>query len=155
MLKGKGHYLKCLVMLALMLGIGMLPPLGGDITPLGMQVLGIFVGLLFGWTCLDFFWVSVVALLALGLTDYTTVMQSFGAGFGSSLTLQIMFLLIIVGYLEESGLPNLITGWFLTRKILRGRPYLLFAAIFTCSAILMALGLSCGFFALGYNVWDI
>lgn len=144
MLKGKSHYLKCLVMLALMLGIGMLPPLGGDITPLGMQVLGIFVGLLFGWTCLDFFGVSVVALLALGLTDYTTVMQSFGAGFGSSLTLQIMFLLIIVGYLEESGLPNLITGWFLTRKILRGRPYLLFAAIFTCSAILMALGLSLG-----------
>lgn len=132
------------IALLFMFGFGFIPPLGGDITPLGMQVLGVFIGLLYGWCCLEFLPVSFMALLALGLTDYTTVLGAFGTGFSNSMALQILLLLLFAGYLSSSGLPTLITAWFLTRKVLKGRPYLLFGAIFICGGVLMGLGLSFG-----------
>lgn len=158
MTTSKKHWFHCFVMFALMVGIGQVPPLGGDITPLGMKILGIFVGLLYGWGFLDFFWTSMTAILALGLTEYTTIAESFSSAFSAPLTLQIIFLLTLVGYLEDSGLPTLITGWFLTRKSLDGRPYLLFAAIFVCAGILMALGLNLGavfiMWTIMYSIFD-
>ena len=56
-------------MVIITFGIGALPPFGGDITPLGMDVLGVFLGVLYGWTFLGFFWTSCFGLLALGILD--------------------------------------------------------------------------------------
>lgn len=144
MSKSVRNIINWIIMLGLMFGFGFIPPFGGDITPLGMRILGIFLGLLYGWCCMEFLPVSFIAVTALGLTDYTTVVGAFGAGFTAEMTLMILCLLIIVGYLEDSGLPTFITSWFMTRKILKGRPYLLFAMVFICIGILMALGLSLG-----------
>lgn len=45
--------IKFAIMLILTFGIGFLPPFG-DVTPLGMKVLGVFVGTIFGWIFIDF-----------------------------------------------------------------------------------------------------
>lgn len=50
--KGKMTYVHVVIMLALMLGGGLLPPFG-EITPLGMKVFGVFLGLLYGWCFID------------------------------------------------------------------------------------------------------
>lgn len=144
MSKSVRNIINWVIMLGLMFGFGFIPPFGGDITPLGMRVLGIFLGLLYGWCGMEFLPVSFIAVTALGLTDYTTVLGAFGMGFTAEMTLMILCLLIIVGYLEDSGLPKFITSWFMTRQILKGKPYLLFAMIFICIGVLMALGLSLG-----------
>mgnify|MGYP006864472826 CR=1 FL=1 len=132
------------IVLTFIFGFGFLPPICDGITPFGMQALGIFLGLIYGWCFLDFLCVSFISVLAIGLTDYTTVLGAFGKGFSDQLFLMVLLLLMIVGYLEESGLPTLITQWFMTRKILQGHPYLLFASIFICSGLLLAMGLSLG-----------
>lgn len=41
-------YIHCAIMFALMFIVSKLPPFG-DITPLGMQVLGIFAGVVYAW----------------------------------------------------------------------------------------------------------
>ena len=61
--------IKVVVMIALIICIGNMPPVG-TITPMGMRVLGAFIGTLFGWLTLDFIVGSLVGLLALGLAGY-------------------------------------------------------------------------------------
>ena len=34
------------IMIAVTFGVGLIPPIGGDITPFGMRVLGVFLGIL-------------------------------------------------------------------------------------------------------------
>ena len=46
------YYLNSLITIVIMFGFGQLPPLE-PITPLGMQFLGIFLSLLYGWTFVD------------------------------------------------------------------------------------------------------
>lgn len=60
-------YIKVFIMAVLVIGIGSLPPFG-QITPMGMKVLGIFVGCLYGWCVLDILWVSIFSLIAIGMT---------------------------------------------------------------------------------------
>ena len=63
-------YIHVAIMLALMLGGGYLPPIA-QITPIGMKVLGVFLGLVYGWCFIDLLWTSVLGFFALGLTGYT------------------------------------------------------------------------------------
>lgn len=65
-----------IIMFALMFIIGNLQPFG-TVTPMGMDILGIFVGTLYGWLFLDLLWPSLIALVALGMTGYMTVGEAF------------------------------------------------------------------------------
>lgn len=49
------YYVNSAICLALMLGFGYLPPLA-PITPLGMQILGIFLGMVYGWIFVGIPW---------------------------------------------------------------------------------------------------
>ena len=61
-------YLHVIVFFALTLGTGFLPPPG--ITEMGMNILGVFLGLLYGWSFIGFAWPSMICLVALGFTGY-------------------------------------------------------------------------------------
>lgn len=50
-----GYYAKAIVCVFIMFGFGQLPPIE-PITPLGMNVLGIFLGLLFGWSVIGLYY---------------------------------------------------------------------------------------------------
>ena len=73
------YWLNTAVTLLLMFGIGYLEP-WGSLEPLGMKVLGIFLGMLWGWTTIGFVWPSMLGLLALGLSGYQSVSAAIGAG---------------------------------------------------------------------------
>ena len=47
-----------------------IPPIG-SMTTLGMTILGIFLGALWGWITCDMIWPSVLALVMLGFSGYT------------------------------------------------------------------------------------
>ena len=103
------YYIWSAVTLALMFGFGYLPPLG-SLSHLGMQVVGIFIGLLVGWLSVGFVWPSLLAIVALGLTDYTSFTGAFKAGFGNNTTVIILLMFIFAAYLNQAGsailLPN-------------------------------------------------
>ncbi len=52
-------YIHVVIMFSLMLGVGFLPPFA-QVTPLGMKVLGVFLGLVYGWCFIDLLWTSVL-----------------------------------------------------------------------------------------------
>lgn len=102
----------------------MLPPFG-TVTPYGMQLLGIFIALIYGWTFAGLIWPSILDLIALGCTPYLTVNQVFMQGFGHPTVLFLFFLYIFCGAVDESGVTTYIGRLIITRKIAQGRPWVL------------------------------
>ncbi len=122
--KNKVSYIHVAIMFALMLGVGYLPPIA-QITPLGMKVLGVFLGLVYGWCFIDLLWTSVFGFFALGLTGYTDVLSAFVAGFTNPTTVIILVCFAFAHCLKVIGVSEAIAYWLMSRKIFLGRPWLL------------------------------
>ncbi len=75
-------YIHVVIMLSLMLGVGFLPPFA-QVTPLGMKVLGVFLGLVYGWCFIDLLWTSVLGFFALGLTGFMDTTTAVATAFGN------------------------------------------------------------------------
>ena len=60
------YYAHSLISLLIMFGCGQLTPIT-PLTPLGMNLIGIFLGVLYGWIFIDIIWPSMAGLLALML----------------------------------------------------------------------------------------
>ena len=61
--------LNYILVLFFMFGFRFLPPFGG-LNEISMQVIGVFVGVIYGWITLSIGWPSILGLVAFGLTDY-------------------------------------------------------------------------------------
>ena len=71
-----------IVIIALMFGFGFIPPFG-DVTVVGMRMLGIFLGLLYGWSTCGMFWPSLLGWVAIGLSGIASVKEIMVQGFGN------------------------------------------------------------------------
>ena len=58
------YYLHSTIGLLLIFGFGHLPPFG-TVTPVGMQVLGIFAGMIYLWSFVSVLWPSLLGIIAL------------------------------------------------------------------------------------------
>lgn len=130
------YYIHCIIFVFLTFGIGFLQPFG-EITPMGMKVLGVFVGVIYGWIFVGFVWPSILGMIALGFTGYDTVLNVFGAAFGNNIVLQCFFVFVFVATLDVSGLTDFIAKWCVSRKICAGRPWVL-TALFLVASFLVA-----------------
>lgn len=132
------YYINTLVVFLLIFGIGALPPFG-QITQLGMQILGIFVGTLYGWCTVGLVWPSIIAIIGVGLTSYCTVTESFSTGFGNEIPITIVVVYTLAAFMEESGLSGWLANWFISRKAGEGRPWMFTFLIFLAAYVLSAL----------------
>ncbi len=132
------YWINTAITIALMWGIGFLEP-WGSLSVLGMKVLGIFLGLLYGWTTIGFIWPSLMGVIALGFSGYMTTPQVLSAGFGAAQnTVVCFFLFAFAAYMDRIGLSHIIANWFISRKIAIGRPYVLALMIFIAAYVLGA-----------------
>ena len=83
------------ISLILMFGFGYLPPIGG-ITQLGMQILGIFLGMVYGWISVSIPWPSMAGLIALIQTGYMSSGDVIKASFGESNVVLMFFIFIFL-----------------------------------------------------------
>lgn len=136
--KNTAYWINTIIVFVLMFGIGMLPPFG-QITPLGMQILGVFVGTLYGWCTTSLVWPSLIAMLAIGATDYCTLTESFTTGFGNEIPITVIVVYVLAAFMEETGLSAYLANWFISRKIGEGRPWMFTFLIFLAAYVLSAL----------------
>ncbi len=153
------YWIHAIIFVLLTIGIGFIKPFG-QITEYGMDILGIFIGLIYGWTFIGFLWPSLFGLVVLGYTDFAAnVTTATAAGFGESLVWQVFFMMIFAGILSRLGITEFIGYWLLSRKILIGRPWLLVFVIFTiaflCGGIISLYGTIFMLWAICYNIFDI
>ena len=102
-------YLHFAITFALMFLFRFVPPFG-TVTPYGMAVIGIFLGLIYGWSvdADNLCWTSLMGLVALGVTDYGTAGGAIAAAFGNESVMLMLLAMFFLGMLQESQL----TQWF-------------------------------------------
>ena len=133
--KSTSYWIHSIIVLAWMIGFGLLPPIE-PLSQYGMKILGIFIGSLWGWTFVEMIWPSLFGMVVLSFTDYGNIITIFSDGFGDSVTLQVLFMLLFAAYLDMSGLNKHIAYWFISRKIAIGRPWVLSFLIFLAAYLL-------------------
>ena len=142
-------YIHVLMMFILMFGIGFLPPFG-QVTPLGMDVLGVFLGTLYGWITIDVMWPSILGMVVIGMTDATTVTGAFSTGLGNQIVIMTIVAALFAGALDACKITDLMAAWFLTRKCIKGRPWVLVSMILCAAAF---IGMFSGGLAGTFVLW--
>lgn len=132
------YYINSAITVIIMFGFGSLPPVD-PITPLGMQILGIFLGLLYGWTFVDQVWPSILGMVALSLTNYMSLKGLMAAGFGSNTVMLMWFMLIIAALVDSAGVSRFIAIFFISRKFVLGKPWIFISMFLFVTFILSAM----------------
>lgn len=131
---------------------GWLLPTGGALTEYGVRVVMIFVGAIWGWIFAGLIVPSFLAMLFLVLAGMGTAKEVVGSGFGSEIILLIIFFSIFTQWLEDIGLTKSMAKWLLSRKVLKGKPYLF---IFMLFLVTLICGSFVGIYATIFLMWGI
>lgn len=120
------YYIHAVIVLCFMLLFRFLPPFG-PLTELGMQILGIFIGCLWGWIATsNLIWPSILGWIALGVTtDYMTVNQALAAVFSNGTIILIIGLLLFAGVISSCGLTVNMSHALVNAKFAKGKPWVL------------------------------
>ena len=87
------YYVHTAICLIIMFGFGQLPPVA-PLTPLGMNLIGIFLGVLYGWVFIEIVWPSLAGLLALMLIGGMKPGLLLNKSFGDPIV-QMMFFIFV------------------------------------------------------------
>ena len=135
------HAVVTCIGLLLIFGFGSLPPIE-PITPLGMRVLGIFIGMIFLWSFTDLVWSSLLGIVAIVISGYAPLARVVHMSFGDRVPTLILFAMILFGAIQESGIITYISRWFLTRKCINGKPVMFSFIFIYATYVLSALSAS-------------
>lgn len=133
--KNTMYYVNSLITLIIMFGFGQIPA-SEPLTPLGMNLIGIFLGLLYGWVFVDIVWPSMAGLLALMLVGGMAPKVLLNSSFGDPIVVMMFFIFIFCAAIDFYGLSRFISMWFITRNFVKGKPWA-FTFVFLASIFLL------------------
>lgn len=135
--KNTKYYVTSVIGILVMLFFGKLPPLG-VMSPLGMQLLGIYLGAIFLWATTDLVWPSLLAIFLIGCTDYTSITAALSNGFGNTTVIFIWLMYMFASVIHASGISSFIAKGICSLKFARGKPWVI-TALFFMAAYVVAL----------------
>ena len=125
-------YVHYLVTAIIIIGSHFMPQMG-PITPLGMAVMGTFIGVIYGWTFLDMIWPSIFGLISLG---YAVGMQNvLTASLGSPIIALCILTFAALTVLNESKLTDVLVRVIVSNRFAKGRPWIFVLFFFLCAYI--------------------
>ncbi len=128
-----------LIMLAFrLLPIGLLP----EVTAVGLEIIGIFVGTIFLWTMIDPLVASMTSIFMIAVSAYDSCANVLSVCFGNPTVVQMLFLMIFIGCITNRKVTLYIARWIMSRKIIEGRPWM-FTLIMMIGAYVMAVFVGC------------
>ena len=148
------------IALLIMYGFRLIPA-PAPITPYGMEVLGIFIGMVYALCAptATVAWGALLGLIMLGTTDYGSVTASFSAAFGNYVILMMIITLLFVPVINDSGLCNYFFAKIMTSKLCKGNPwrivYVILIAIMLISFLINPMLLMFLAFAVLNNIYKV
>ena len=139
--KGIMGIVHIIIALFLMFVAGNIIPPIYPLTEVGMQVMGVFLGVVWSWIFIGFLWPSLLAIVALGLTDFNTMNAVIAGSFGNHVAVLLLFSMILFGSTEEVGATKYITRFFLSRKVYNGKP-IVFAFVFFFATYMLSVAVN-------------
>ncbi len=117
-----------------------LPPLE-PVTKGGMGVLGVFLAMMYLlFVAENVTWPCFMAVGLLGFTNVTSAANIIGQSWGSVMTVFVVATLLLNYAMTETGLIRRVAIWFITRKFLKGHPWMM---LFMYFLSILLLGLVC------------
>jgi len=131
-------YIHTVVCIGLMVGIGFLPTFG-SVTEAGMKVLGIFVGMMYGWIFCGYIWPSLLGMLLYSFTGLSNVNATFSAGFGHNTVVMIIMCLIFAGLIETFHIGDALATKVFGLKFFVGKPWMMIAVLILSACYISAI----------------
>lgn len=128
------YYILSAIGIIIMFGFGFLPAID-PITPLGMRVLGVFIGVIFLWSTVDLLWPSLLALFAFAFVGYSPLTTILTLSLGNDTVWICVLAMAILGVIQRAGVNDYIITFLLTRKICNGRPWTFTTMWLTATAL--------------------
>lgn len=135
--KKNTKYIHFLIVIAFMFLFRFIPTFG-TVTPYGMAVIGIFIGLIYGWSvdADNLIWTSLLALVAIGMTDFGNAGSALAAAFGNESVMLMLLGMFFLGMLQDSKVTEWLSNKLLGAKFVQGKPWVLTAFIILVPALL-------------------
>ncbi|MEF9959149.1 MAG: citrate transporter [Niameybacter sp.] len=149
----KASYVHFLIGFAIMIlfrfiPLGILP----NVTEVGLQVIGVFIGTIYLWSTINPTVASIVSISMLAISDFAPAGGVLSTCFGNPTVVQMFFLMIFMGGLTNRKLTVYIARWIMTRKLMEGRPWV-FTLVMMLGTYLMSVFI--GAFAPIFLFWPI
>lgn len=137
MKKSTSKDIPIIIALFIMFVAGHIVPTWGPVTRMGVQYLCIMIGWIYlsivtGGLLLP----SVISLAACVIPGYYTASSIVTTTLGNSITFLMIFIFIMVYIFQQTKTGEFLVRWFLSRKVVNGRPYL-FTAFFFLAVIII------------------
>lgn len=144
-------YINCAISLCIMIFFRFIPA-PEPMTELGITVVGLFLGCIYGWCTTNMIWPSLFALVLFAFTGYATTSEVWTNLIGNASVGIIFWLMLCVGLLKNTNLIEYIATWSITRKFTEGKPWLLIVCVYLC---LIVCGLALDAIAVILVFWAI
>lgn len=141
-----------IIVFLLIFGFGFIPP-PGEISELSMKVLGVFIGVLYGWITCDLGWPSLLGILGMSFTGAIPPNELLARCFGSQMIIMLFVMFMLAALFEASGLNPVIADYLLTRKYTQGRPYLIFFSFMLSGFLASCIGSSIAIFVIYLQIF--
>lgn len=135
--KSVSFWINTAITLILMAGFGFLEPFG-QITPMGMKVLGVFLGMLWGWITVELIWPSIIGMVFFAFSGYTTINGVFGSCFDANV-MQAFMCFLVAGLFDCFGVTNYLASKIMSNKMMIGKPWMIALFIFIAVAVISIL----------------
>ena len=136
--KNTSYYINSVIGVCIMLFFGYLPTFS-TVTPMGMKILGIYIGLLYLWSTVDLIWPSLLGLVVTGFSGYNSVSGLLSAGWGDGTNVYIWLICLFAYFITKSGVSNNIVRGIMSLRIAKGRPWIVSFLFFTAAYAVGAL----------------
>lgn len=133
--KTSNIYVQLIIFLALVSLGWIIPPVNG-LTAEGVKLLGILLGVIYGWTVTSESWPSFLAFFLIPLTGIVDVDSLMAISWGSDMLLFMVLIFVLIAFLEKTGTSSFVAAWLLSRKILNGHPWRFLFMMLTVAWIL-------------------
>ena len=125
----KAYYVHAVIGILIMLLFGFIPA-PGPITPMGMRVVGVFLGMIYLFSFCEICWPALLGIILLPIFGYCSMTEAVSASMGHNVVFLSICAFIITGALNYYGVTEYIARWILSRKILQNRPRFFMAAFY-------------------------
>jgi len=117
--------------------IGHVIPAPEPITPMGIQILCTFVGMIWGWSTCGMLWPSILGIIMLGFTDYAATPEAaLGLMLTNTTFVASLVTVVLFAYINKSGLMDVVAKWVVSRKFAAGKPWVFMTFLFFALALL-------------------
>lgn len=152
--KNTKYFINVAIVIVIMVFFRFIPTFG-SMTTLGMTVLGIFIGALYGWITCDMIWPSILALVMLGLSDYggdNSVSTVLTTAVSNSNVQLMLWLLVFSALLTTTGVSRWLVSKLVNSKFCIGHPWRF--SVIICFAVYLCASFGAGFAAM-LICWDL